>query len=41
MPLYLLEVFGKNEKANLTGAEKNVLKSLVSELVKWGYKDNE
>jgi hypothetical protein len=41
MPLYLLEVFGKNEQANLTGAEKNVLKSLVSELVKWGCKDNE
>jgi hypothetical protein len=41
MPLYLLEVFGKNEKANLTGAEKNELRNLVSELVKLGYRGNE
>ena len=29
MPLYLLTVFGKNERADLTGAERNALDSLV------------
>ena len=29
MPLYLLTVFGKNEKANLSGAERNELAFLV------------
>jgi hypothetical protein len=41
MPLYLLGVFGKNEKANLTGAEKNELRNLVNELVKLGCRRNE
>ena len=29
MPLYLLTVFGKNEKADLSGAERNELAGLV------------
>ena len=29
MPLYLLTVFGKNEKADLSGAERNELAALV------------
>jgi len=40
-PLYLLEMFGKNEKVDLTGAERNQLRKLVSELVKSGYENNE
>jgi mRNA-degrading endonuclease RelE of RelBE toxin-antitoxin system len=37
MPLYLLTVFGKNEKANISGEEKNALFRMVKELVKqWG-----
>jgi len=32
MPLYLLTAFGKNEKANLTRAERNAIARLVSEL---------
>jgi len=34
MPLYLLTLFGKNEKTNLSKAERNVLSSVVGELVK-------
>jgi hypothetical protein len=30
MPLYLLTVFGKNEKANLSRAERNELAKLVA-----------
>jgi len=33
LPLYLLTVFGKNEKANLTKAEANALSKLVKLLV--------
>jgi len=33
MPLYLLTVFGKNEKANISMKEKQVLSKLVKELV--------
>ena len=33
MPLYLLAVFGKNEKANISMKEKRVLSKLVKELV--------
>lgn len=33
MPLYLLTVFGKNERANLSKAERNVLSGLVKQLV--------
>lgn len=29
MPLYLLTVFSKNERANLTGAQRNELAGLV------------
>ena len=32
MPLYLLTVFGKNEKANLSRAERNALAELVRAL---------
>ena len=32
MPLYLLTVFGKNEKANLSKSERNELSSLVAAL---------
>ena len=34
MPLYLLTLFGKNEKANLSMEEKNYLSRQVKELVK-------
>ena len=35
MPLYLLTLFGKNEKANITKEEKNILCRMVRELVKY------
>lgn len=34
MPLFLLTIFGKNEKINLTKSERNELSKLVKELVK-------
>jgi len=34
MPLFLLSLFGKNEKANLTNAERNLLAKFISILVK-------
>ncbi len=37
IPLFLLNVFAKNEKANLTKAERNELRSLVGILVE-GYR---
>jgi hypothetical protein len=33
MPLYLLTVFGKNEKANLSNKEKQVLTKIVQQIV--------
>ncbi|MDX5446008.1 MAG: type II toxin-antitoxin system RelE/ParE family toxin [Zoogloeaceae bacterium] len=33
MPLYLLTLFGKNERANLSKAERNLLAALVDVLV--------
>ncbi|MGD9727432.1 MAG: type II toxin-antitoxin system RelE/ParE family toxin [Gammaproteobacteria bacterium] len=33
MPLYLLAAFGKNEKANLSKEERNLLAKAVKELV--------
>ena len=36
IPLYLLTVFGKNEKANLTAAERNALAGLVFTLKRLG-----
>ena len=33
LPLYLLTLFAKNEKANLTAGERNMLASLVNKLV--------
>jgi hypothetical protein len=35
MPLYLLTLFGKNEKTNLSKAERNILSKAVRELVKY------
>ena len=34
MPLYLLTMFAKNERANLSNAERNALAGLVGVLVK-------
>jgi len=31
-PIYLLEIFGRNEKANLTMAERNALAKVVAEI---------
>lgn len=33
LPLFLLNVFAKNEKANLTGAERHELRMLLPRLV--------
>ncbi|MFN0106509.1 MAG: type II toxin-antitoxin system RelE/ParE family toxin [Bryobacteraceae bacterium] len=33
VPVFLLSVYAKNEKVNLTPAERNILKRLVPELV--------
>ncbi|PHS24980.1 MAG: addiction module toxin RelE [Methylophaga sp.] len=41
MPLYLLAVFGKNEKANISAEEKKLLAKLVDELVDYWRKSNE
>jgi hypothetical protein len=35
MPLYLLTLFGKNEKTNLSMAERNILAKAVKKLVKY------
>jgi hypothetical protein len=35
MPLYLLTIFGKNEKANISTEEKNILSKSVKELVRY------
>ena len=37
LPLFLLNVFAKNEKANLTKAERNEMKLLLPRLVR-GYR---
>ena len=39
IPLFLLTVYGKNQKANLTKAERNQFKTLVPLLVKTYTKD--
>ncbi len=41
MPLYLLAVFGKNEKANLSKEERNLLAKAVKELAASWRKRNE
>jgi hypothetical protein len=33
MPLYILTIFGKNEKSNLSKSEKQILSKVVKELV--------
>ncbi len=35
MPLYLLAAFGKNEKANISAEERNILSKAVRELVSY------
>lgn len=35
MPLYLLTIFGKGEKDNLSKAERNLLAKLTNELIKF------
>ena len=43
MPLYLLTLFGKNEKTNLSNAERNVLANAVERLVNnwsWEYEQS-
>jgi len=35
MPLYLLAVFGKNEKANISAEERNILSKAVKKLVSY------
>ena len=41
MPLYLLAIFGKNEKANVSAEEKHLLSSMVKELVAYWRSRNE
>ena len=42
MPLYLLAVFGKNEKSNISMEEKHSLSSMVKELVAyWRYRNEQ
>ena len=41
MPLYLLAVFGKNDKANISAEEKNLLSKAVKELVGYWRQRNE
>jgi len=41
MPLYLLAVFGKNEKANITAEEKKILSKAVKELIEYWRQKNE
>ena len=41
MPLYLLAVFGKNEKENISSEEKNILSKAVKELVSYWRHRNE
>ena len=40
MPLYLLTVFGKNEKANISDKEKQVLAKVVQQIVDYWRKRN-
>jgi hypothetical protein len=41
MPLYLLAIFGKNEKANISTEEKQILSRSVKELVAYWRQRNE
>lgn len=41
MPLYLLAVFGKNEKPNISAEEKNILAKAVKKLVSYWSHRNE
>ncbi len=40
MPLYLLAVFGKNEKANISADEKIMLSKAIKELVAYWRRNN-
>lgn len=41
IPLYLLAAFGKNEKANISAEERNLLAKSVKELVAFWRQRNE
>ena len=41
MPLYLLAMFGKNEKSNISMEEKNLLSGMVKQLVTYWRNRNE
>ncbi|PKM43890.1 MAG: addiction module toxin RelE [Gammaproteobacteria bacterium HGW-Gammaproteobacteria-1] len=41
MPLYLLAAFGKNEKANISAEERNMLAKTVKDLVEYWKQRNE
>ncbi len=41
MPLYLLAIFGKNEKANISTDEKHLLANMAKELVTYWRNRNE
>lgn len=40
VPIFLFTVYGKNQKANLTQSEKNMLKSIIGKIVS-AYEDNQ
>ncbi|HGT2643464.1 TPA: type II toxin-antitoxin system RelE/ParE family toxin [Legionella pneumophila] len=40
IPIFLLTVYGKNQKDNLTNEEKNIVKSIIGKIVD-AYKENE
>lgn len=41
IPLFLLTLYGKNEKANLTMAERNMMRQLTAKLAEYGRKEHE
>lgn len=41
MPLFMLYMYGKNDKANLTRAERNAMRKLTAILAAYGGKENE
>ena len=41
IPLFLLTLYGKNEKANLTTAERNTMRQLTAKLAEYGRKEHE
>ncbi len=41
IPLFLLTLYGKSEKANLTTAERNTMRQLTAKLAEYGRKEHE